>query len=225
MPDNDDRDDLYQEIVINIWKNRDKFEGRSQISTWIYKIAVNTSLLHIRSSGKRENLHTEINENIHNIPEDNDKEEKIKTGSMIEKLYEASNAGVQIRMIIRSVCSLVTEVLDLSENIKAISIVDKYLEHSRIFVFCNAGDEKYYISSADWMLRNFDLRTEVAVPIFDKHLQKELRQFLEIQWSDNTKARILNREQDNSYKTDDSKTRVRAQDDVYKYLKHQSGLG
>lgn len=87
--DIDERDDLYQEIVINIWKNLDKFEGRSQISTWIYRIAVNTSLLHIRSSGKREKLHTEINENIHNIPEDNDKEEKIKTGSMIEKLYNS----------------------------------------------------------------------------------------------------------------------------------------
>lgn len=89
VSDKDERDDLYQEIVINIWKNLDKFEGRSQISTWIYRIAVNTSLLHIRSSGKREKLHTEINENIHNIPEDNDKEEKIKTGSMIEKLYNS----------------------------------------------------------------------------------------------------------------------------------------
>ena len=86
--DSDDRDDLYQEILINIWKNLDKFEGRSQISTWIYRIAVNTCLLHIRSSGKREKLHTGINENIHNIPENNDKEEKINTGTMIGKLYE-----------------------------------------------------------------------------------------------------------------------------------------
>ena len=89
VSDADDRNDLYQEILINIWKNLSKFEGRSQISTWIYRIAVNTSLLHIRNNGKRDKLHTEINENIHNIPEDNDKEEKIKTGSMITKLYES----------------------------------------------------------------------------------------------------------------------------------------
>ena len=87
---------------------------------------------------------------------------------MIDQLYKASQKGVKIRMIVRGICSLVPGVAGLSENIEAISIVDKYLEHSRIFVFCNAGDEKIYISSADWMVRNLDNRVEVAVPIFNE---------------------------------------------------------
>ncbi|RYD70309.1 MAG: polyphosphate kinase 1, partial [Sphingobacteriales bacterium] len=118
---------------------------------------------------------------------------------MIEKLYEASNAGVKIQLIIRGICSLKPGVKNVSENIKAISIVDKYLEHSRIFVFGNGGKEKMFFGSADWMSRNLDHRIEVDCPIYDKVIQKELNAFLQMQLADNTKARILDKTQQNAY--------------------------
>ena len=138
---------------------------------------------------------------------------------LIEKLYEASNAGVKIDLIIRGQCSLIPGVKGMSENITAISIVDRFLEHSRIFVFCNDGDEQYYISSCDWMNRNLDRRIEATCPIYDKKIQGELRDFLNIQLSDNTKARILNEARDNAYKKEPGKPPVRAQIDFYNYLK------
>ena len=140
---------------------------------------------------------------------------------MISKLYEASESGVKIKMIIRGICSLVTELAGHSNNIEAISIVDKFLEHSRIFIFHNDGDEKYYLTSADWMARNLDHRSEVAVPIYDAGIKKELRAFIDIQLNDNTKSRIINTRQDNKYKQTESKTRVRAQDEMYKYFRAQ----
>jgi polyphosphate kinase len=138
---------------------------------------------------------------------------------MIRHLYDASQAGVKIKLIIRGICSLVSGVKGMSENIEAISIVDKFLEHSRVFIFYNGGAEKYFISSADWMTRNLDHRSEVALPIYDKKIQKELREIIDIQLSDNTKARILDKKQDNSYRTTGSVVRVRAQDDIYEYLR------
>jgi polyphosphate kinase len=143
---------------------------------------------------------------------------------MIRKLYEASQAGVKIRLIVRSICSLVPGVKGLSENIEAISIVDKYLEHARVFIFSHGGENKFYLSSADWMQRNIDFRSEVAVPVYDRKLQQELKDILEIQWSDNTKARILNLTQDNAYKLHPSRTKVRAQDAIYTYLLRSSML-
>lgn len=140
---------------------------------------------------------------------------------IIKKLYEAGNAGVKIRLIIRSTCSLVAGMKGLSENIEAVSIVDKYLEHSRVFVFCNGGEAKYYLSSADIMTRNLDHRSEVAVPIYDDEIKKELRQILEIQWTGNTKSRILDATQANVYKNANSKIKVRAQDEVYTFLKNK----
>ena len=139
---------------------------------------------------------------------------------MIRKLYEASQAGVKIRLIIRGICSLVPGVKGMSENIEAISIVDKYLEHARVLIFSHGGDNKYYISSADWMQRNLDYRSEVSIPVYDKKLQKELKDILEIQWSDNTKARTINLTQDNAYKIFPSRTKVRSQDAIYSYLSH-----
>ena len=117
-------------------------------------------------------------------------------------------------------CALVPGVLGLSENIEVISIIDKFLEHSRIFIFKNGGDELYYISSADWMARNFDSRIEVSCPIYSKKIQKELRDMLEIQWSDNVKARVVDEMQKNQHKTPahDQKP-VRAQLAIYDYLK------
>ncbi len=138
---------------------------------------------------------------------------------MINLLYQASQAGVKIRLIVRGICALIPGVPGMSENIEAISIVDKYLEHSRIFVFCHGGKPKYFISSADWMTRNLDHRVEVACPIYDKAIQQELQIHLDIQWRDNIKARILNGALDNQYRQrGDSEPPVRAQEAIYDFL-------
>jgi len=140
---------------------------------------------------------------------------------MVDMLYKASQAGVKIKLIIRGICSLIPGIPGISENIEAISIVDKFLEHSRIFIFCNGGKEKYYISSADWMTRNLDHRVEAACPIYDKGLQRELRTYFDIQWSDNKKARILDGEQANHYRRVPDAPLVRAQDAIYEFLKQE----
>ncbi len=138
---------------------------------------------------------------------------------MIDKLYEASKAGVNITLIIRGACSLVTELEGWSDNIKAYSIVDKFLEHTRVFIFNNNGDEKIYISSADWMSRNLDSRSEVAVPIYDEDIRRQLKDIINIQLSGNTKVRILDKKQENSYKkAKPGEKKVRVQDEIYNYL-------
>ncbi|KAA3657593.1 MAG: polyphosphate kinase 1 [Calditrichaeota bacterium] len=136
---------------------------------------------------------------------------------MINLLYQASQAGVNVKMIIRGICSLVPGVDGLSENIEVISIVDKYLEHSRIFIFCNEGDEKIYISSADWMVRNLSKRIEIATPIYDPAIKEELKQFIEIQFKDANKARIIDASMDNQIRRNDDPTK-RSQIDIYNYL-------
>lgn len=142
---------------------------------------------------------------------------------IIRKLYEASSEGVKIKLIVRGICSLVAGVKGLSENIEAISIVDKYLEHSRVFIFHNKGEEKYFISSADWMTRNLDHRSEVAVPIYDEMIQKQLKQIMNTLWADNTKARILGSTQNNEYRKPSNKVNVRAQEKIMSLLKSKSG--
>jgi polyphosphate kinase len=137
---------------------------------------------------------------------------------MIKKLYEASSYGVKIKIIVRGICSLVAGVKGLSDNIEAISIIDKFLEHSRVFIFYNNGDEKYFISSADWMTRNLDHRSEVAVPVYDPVIKKQLQLIIDTLWNDNTKARILGSKQDNEYRKSRSLIKSRAQVDVYDLL-------
>ena len=137
---------------------------------------------------------------------------------MINELYKASQAGVKIQIIARGICSLVPGVEGISENIEAISIVDKYLEHSRIFIFCNNNSPLYYISSADWMIRNLDNRVEVAAPIYDSDIQRELKTFFDIQWQDNTKSRYLDKENTNNLRRTKERKRCRAQVDIYKML-------
>ncbi|MES2515603.1 MAG: polyphosphate kinase 1 [Bacteroidota bacterium] len=141
---------------------------------------------------------------------------------MIEKLYEASQAGVKITLIVRGICSLVTEIPGFSDNIIAYSIVDKYLEHARVFIFSNNGNEKIYITSADWMSRNLDSRSEVAVPILDSEVKKQIKDIIDIQLSGNTKVRILDRLQQNLYKkAKPGEKKVRVQDEIYNYLKRE----
>ena len=111
---------------------------------------------------------------------------------LIDKLYEAGREGVEVKLIVRGICSLIPGKKGLSENISAISILDRFLEHSRVYVFANGGRERVYISSADWMNRNLDSRVEVSCPVYDKKIRKTILKFLQLQWSDNKKARSLN---------------------------------
>jgi len=146
---------------------------------------------------------------------------KIKMNSftshkMIDRLYKASNAGVKIQLIIRGVCCLIPGIKGMSENIEAISVVDKFLEHPRIFIFCNGGDEKVIISSADFMTRNLENRVEVGCPIYDPEIKKELLDTFEISWKDNVKARIFNESQDNRYRKSKAAA-VRSQFAMYDY--------
>ncbi|MBN1698485.1 MAG: polyphosphate kinase 1 [Spirochaetales bacterium] len=144
---------------------------------------------------------------------------------IIRALYDASGAGVKIKIIVRSMVSLVPGVPGVSDNIEAISIVDKFLEHSRIFIFHNGGDEKYFISSADLMARNLDGRVEVTCPIYDKSIQYELRKYLDIQWSDNTKARILNSHFENRIRENTAGRKIRAQEVIFTMLKDMGPAG
>lgn len=135
---------------------------------------------------------------------------------MIDKLYEASQAGVQIKLIVRGICCLIPGVQGMSENIKAISVVDKFLEHPRLFIFGNQGNPKVYISSADWMTRNIDRRVEVTCPIYDADIKQELMDTFNICWSDNVKARIFSEAQDNAYRKNEL-IKVRSQFAIYDY--------
>jgi len=120
---------------------------------------------------------------------------------MIDKLYEASKAGVKIELIVRGVCCLIPNIKGKSDNISAISIVDRYLEHSRFMIFSNNDDPLYYISSADLMERNLDKRIEVGIPVYDKDVQAEIATIFNMQWNDSVKARILDKHQRNKYRT------------------------
>ena len=129
----------------------------------------------------------------------------------------ASDAGVRVRLIVRSMFSM---VLGEEEKIEAISIVDRYLEHSRMIIFENDGDPEVYLSSADFLPRNFDTRVETIFPVYDKKLRKQLIQYYEIQWSDNSKARILDEDLTNKYRPRKAKAPVvRAQYDIEEYLR------
>lgn len=134
----------------------------------------------------------------------------------IDKLYEASRAGVKIQMIVRGICCLIPGVKGMSENIEIISIVGKYLEHTRLFIFCNNNHPKVFISSADWMERNLDTRVEVGCPIYDEDIKSELIDSFRIGWSDNVKARVISEKQDNAYRVNDL-PKVRAQFAIYDY--------
>jgi polyphosphate kinase len=144
----------------------------------------------------------------------------ISSYKMIDKLYEASRAGVKIQMIVRGICCLVPGVKGMSENIEVISIIDKFLEHTRMYVFCNDNDTKVYISSADWMTRNIDNRVEVSCPIYQNDIKKELLDIFDICWSDNVKARVIDSSKSNDYRKN-SKDKVRAQFELYDYFKEK----
>jgi polyphosphate kinase len=138
---------------------------------------------------------------------------------IIDCLYEASQAGVKIRLIVRGMLSLIPRVKKLSEKIDAIGIVDRFLEHSRFFIFCNGGNDQIYISSADLMTRNLDHRIEVTCPIFDKSIKCEIRKIFDIQWEDNVKARIFDANQSNKFVKPGKNALNQSQIEVYNWLK------
>ncbi|MFO8021954.1 MAG: RNA degradosome polyphosphate kinase [Perlabentimonas sp.] len=140
---------------------------------------------------------------------------------VIRKLYQASNAGVKIRLMVRGICSLVPGIEGQSENIEVVSVVDRYLEHSRLFIFCNNNQPKHYISSADWMTRNLDYRVEVAMPVYDPDIQAEINMVFEAGFKDNVKARIVDAKQANSYKKESNKKSYRSQIELYKHYERQ----
>lgn len=136
---------------------------------------------------------------------------------MIEKLYEASQAGVPVKLNVRGICSLVSGIPGLSENIEAISIVDKFLEHARVYVFGVGEEAKIYISSADLMTRNLDNRVEVTVPIYDEEAKNEILDNLEISWQDNVKSRWHDGDYDNKYRRTGVQERIRSQVVLQRY--------
>ena len=138
---------------------------------------------------------------------------------LVEKLQQAAVAGVEVKLIIRSICCILTKTKLYKKDIKAVSIIDEYLEHARVFVFHNGGNAKVFISSADWMIRNLDHRVEAACPILDPVLKKELIDILNIQLSGNVKTRILDNEQDNLYVAhNEQEPEIRSQVEIYNYL-------
>jgi polyphosphate kinase len=142
---------------------------------------------------------------------------------LIEKLYIAAKAGVDIGMVIRGICCAYTDQKAFKGHINAISIIDDYLEHARVFIFNSGKTPQVFISSADWMIRNLDHRVEAACPIYDKEIQQELIDILNIQLAENVKGRILDNEQSNVYvPRDENKPQVRSQEAIYKYLRHKS---
>ena len=137
---------------------------------------------------------------------------------LIEKLSAAARVGVEIKMIIRGICCMLTENKHFKKSVHAISIIDEYLEHARVMIFENNGHPKVFISSADWMLRNIDHRIEVSCPILEKSLKQELIDIINIQLHDNIKARILDNELDNQYVNPRNTKKIRSQIEIFNYL-------
>lgn len=138
---------------------------------------------------------------------------------IIDYLYKASSAGVRIKVICRGMMSLVPGIKGVSENIEAISIIDRYLEHPRVYIFHNAGNPQYFISSADLMTRNLDCRVEVTAPIFDPSLKQQIQGIIDLQWCDNVKSRVLDKKQSNKYRKLKINGKIRSQEAIYNYLK------
>ena len=135
---------------------------------------------------------------------------------MVEELYKAAEEGVKIYLIVRGICCLIPNQKNTHNNIELISIVDKFLEHTRMFIFCNNGKNKTYISSADWMTRNLDNRVEVTIPIEDEKISNQLNDIFSIYWNDNQKSRYVNSENNNEYRKNELGI-VRSQSQVYNY--------
>ena len=140
---------------------------------------------------------------------------------MINKLYEASQAGVKIHAVVRGICSLVPGINGVSENIDVVSIVDRYLEHARVFIFYNRGKNDMYLSSADWMTRNLSYRVETTFPLYDEDVRNTVLDIMNFQLTDNVKARIVDAEGTNNYRKSGIDLAVRSQVETYYYIKRK----
>lgn len=138
---------------------------------------------------------------------------------LIDRLYAASSAGVKIRLLIRGMCALTPELKGISDRITTISIVDRFLEHDRVYIFTNGGDERVFISSADWMTRNIDYRIEVATPILDPRLKQHILNIIYLLFNDTVKARVVDSDLNNYYVTRGDRRKLRAQVAIYRYIK------
>lgn len=164
---------------------------------------------------QREMVHAQSNKPAMITAKMNSLEDK----EMIKWLYRASNAGVKIKLLVRGFCCLVPGKIGQSQNIEVVSIVDRFLEHARVFLFHNNGEEELYMGSADWMTRNLDRRIEVIAPILDAEVFKQLKHILSIQLQDNVKARIIGSKSINDYVQPlEGDVRVRSQYEIYRYL-------
>ena len=185
----------------------------------------NYKLLLVSPHSSRSGLMELIDQEIANARDGYHAEMVLKCNNLVDrqltmKLYEASDAGVDVKLIVRGMCSLKPGVKGISDNIRAVSIVDRYLEHPRAYVFHNKGNPRYFIGSADLMTRNLDYRVEALCPIFDEDAQDVMQAILDQQWHDNVKARVLNAEQDNVRVSVRKKVaRIRSQETIHRYLK------
>ena len=180
-----------------------------------------TSILPSPNFARREiikMIHSEVKNAIRgNTAKITAKMNSLSDEEIISELYEAAKSGVEINLIIRGIFCMVTESTRFDKPIRALSIVDEYLEHARVWIFHNGGKEKVFISSADWMIRNLDHRVEASCPIFDEDIKKEIKDIIEIQLRDNVKGRWLNNELTNEYVQSDG-VQVRSQEETYNYL-------
>jgi polyphosphate kinase len=228
----------FNEDTARIYSDHSLFTANKKLTTEVskifefientYKISMFKHLL-VSPNFMRKKITKLIETEIKNLKKGKEAYIHIKINNLtdpllIKKLYQASEAGVKIKLIVRGMFSLIPGLKGLSSNIEAISIVDRFLEHSRILIFANGGEEKYFISSADLMPRNLDRRVEVTCPIYDRDIKAELRRFFDIQWQDNVRARVLNEFLDNKFKTDGAARPFRAQWEIYDYLKNLRSL-
>lgn len=178
----------------------------------------------VSPNGTRERLYALIDREIEAARNGHHAEIKLKINNidderLIARFYEASNAGVKIKMIVRGMCSLVPGIEGFSKNIQIISIVDRFLEHPRALIFHAGGERKIFIASFDFMTRNLDRRVEVGCPVYDPSAKQRIMDIFDIQWSDTTKARIIDKEQANYYRPRGNKRKVRSQMEIYDYFK------
>ncbi|MDF3007409.1 MAG: degradosome polyphosphate kinase [Enterobacter kobei] len=138
---------------------------------------------------------------------------------LVDRLYAASGSGVPVNLLVRGMCSLIPQLEGISDNIRVISIVDRYLEHDRVYIFENGGDKQVYLSSADWMTRNIDYRIEVATPLLDPRLKQQILNIVDLQLNDTVKARYIDKELSNTYVPRGNRRKVRSQLAIYDYIK------
>lgn len=209
----------HQKILKDVTKIFDFFEINYRLHRYKHLI--------VSPHYSRSKFYKLIDREIHNAQAErpayiNLKMNSLSDISMIDKLYDASNAGVKIKLQIRGICSLIPGVKGMSENIEAISIVDNFLEHTRVFIFCNDGNPEVFISSADFMTRNLDGRVEVTCPIYQEDIKKQLIDTFEVGWKGNVKARYHSEKLDNKYRIRiENEPVFRAQQETYNYYQKQ----